>query len=279
MDPQEITGGQETGTEQQVSQTPVENQQQPQGGADGGNPSWNEILQVLPTSLHGQVRPALEKWDRGVQQRFEQVQQRYSPYSQFVEQGVSPEDIEIALGIAQQINNDPQAFYKTYSEYLGITDKPQGQGQQQPENHDPEFDLGDFSQEPQEDPRLSQIEQQQQALAAMFIQRQNEEIQRQADAELENTLTAMKQKYGEYDEEYVLGVVMAHGGDLRALEPAIQKYQQMVGQTRQADPNVPQVLTPGGGLPVDKVDPRKLDGQGTRALVEQMLRASAQKDT
>lgn len=278
MDPQEFSG-QETGGEQQVSSPPVENQQPQGNGAEGGHPAWNEVLQVLPTSLHSQVLPALEKWDRGVQQRFEQVQQRYSPYNRYVEQGVSPEDIEVALGIAQQINTDPQAFYQTYREYLGITDEQPGQGQQQPGNYDPEFDLGDYSQEPQEDPRLQQIEQQQQAIAAMFMQQQNEQIQRQADQQLEQTLNSMKEKYGDYDEEYVLGVVMAHGGDLRALEPAIQKYQQMVGQRGGNNPNVPQVLTPGGGLPVDKVDPRKLDGQGTRALVEQMLRASAQKDT
>jgi hypothetical protein len=71
------------------------------------------LLGVLPSSLHSQVKPVLEKWDKGVQQRFEQVQSQYSPYKSFAEQQVSPNDIEVALGIAQQINADPAKFYET----------------------------------------------------------------------------------------------------------------------------------------------------------------------
>lgn len=253
---------------------PVEQTQQ-QGDSEGGNPSWNEILQVLPTSLHGQVKPALEKWDRGVQQRFEQVQSQYSPYKSFVEQKVSPEDIEVALGIARQINENPQGFYDTYRGWLGIEDQ-QGQGQQ-PESNDPEFDLGDYSQEQQqqqEDPRLTQIQQQQEFINNMFMERQQQEMQAQADAELDSQLNSLKETYGEYDMEYVLGLAMAGV----PLEDAVKKFQERYGQNRQPDPNLPQVLSPGGGLPADKVDPKTLDGPNTRSLVEQMLRAAAQKD-
>lgn len=255
------------------TQQPVE--QQPQGDSEGGNPSWNEILQVLPTSLHGQVKPALEKWDRGVQQRFEQVQSQYSPYKPFIEQKVSPEDIEVALGIARQINENPQGFYDTYRGWLGIEDQG-GQGQQ-PESNDPEFDLGDYSQGQQQeqvDPRIAQIEQQQEFINNMFMERQQQEMQAQADAELDSQLNSLKETYGEYDMEYVLGLAMAGV----PLEDAVKKFQERYGQNRQPDPSLPQVLSPGGGLPAEKVDPKTLDGPNTRSLVEQMLRAAAQKD-
>lgn len=251
-------------------------EQQGGGSNEGGNPSWNEILQVLPTSLHSQVTPALEKWDRGVQQRFEQVQQQYSPYKSFVEQKVSPEDIEVALGIAQRINTDPTGFFQTFQEMFKDQLGGAGQGQSA-EGNDPEFDLGDYTQQQQqEDPRLQQIAQQQELLSQWFMDQQNEKMQKEADDALENDLKTLHDKFGEFNERYVLGLAMAGV----PLEDAVKEYQGMVGGAqRQPDPNVPQVLTPGGGLPADQVDPRKLDGQGTRSLVEQMLRAAAQKDT
>ena len=261
---QEYTGGQETG--------------QPQGSGDseGGNPAWNEVLQALPTSLHSQVRPALEKWDRGVQQRFEQVQSQYSPYKNFVENKVSPEDIQVALGIAERINTDPQGFFQTFQEMFAeqLGQNQQGQGQPS-EGTDPEFDLSDYSQQPQDDPRIAQLEQQQEMLNQWWIEQQNDKMQKEADEQLDRDLKSLEEKFGQFDQRYVLGLAMAG----IPLEQAVQEYQKLVGGARGADPNVPNVLSPGGGLPAEQVDPKKLDGQATRSLVEQMLRASAQKET
>lgn len=268
------------GEGQQISGGQVDSGQQQQGGDSGGgndNPAWAEILQVLPTSLHSQVRPALEKWDRGVQQRFEQVQQQYSPYKSFAEQKVSPEDIEVALGIAQRINTDPTGFFQTFQEmFKDQLGNAQGQGQSA-EGNDPEFDLDDYTQQQQQDdPRLLQIQQQQEMLNQWFMEQQNQKMQEEADAALENDLKNLHDQYGDFNERYVLGLAMAGV----PLEDAVKEYQGIVGGAgRQPDPNVPNVLTPGGGLPAEQVDPRKLDGPGTRSVVEQMLRAAAQKDT
>jgi hypothetical protein len=100
-------------------------------------------------------------------------------------------------------------------------------------------------------------------------------MQAEADQQLDNDLKSLREKFGEFDDRYVLGLAMAGV----SLEEAVQEYQKKFGGSRPADPNTPNVLTPGGGLPTDRVDPKKLDGPGTRSLVEQMLRASAQKDT
>lgn len=264
-------GGQiDSGGQVDSGQQPVET------GGDGGNPAWNDILQVLPTSLHGQVKPVLEKWDKGVQQRFEQVQSQYSPYKSFAEQKISPDDIEVALGIAQRINTDPQGFFQTFQEMFAeqLGQNQQGQGQPSGEN-DPEFDLGDYTQQPQEDPRIAQLEQQQELLNQWWIQQQNEKMQAEADTQLENDLKSLREKYGEYDDRYVLGLAMAGV----SLEDAVKEYQSKFGSSRPTDPNTPNVLTPGGGLPTERIDPKKMDGQQTRSLVEQMLRAAATKDT
>jgi hypothetical protein len=235
------------------------------------------LLGVLPSSLHSQVKPVLEKWDKGVQQRFEQVQSQYSPYKSFAEQQVSPNDIEVALGIAQQINDDPAKFFETYQEYLRGQGVQVGQGQQQQQPSEPEFDLGEYSQpDLSQDPRFQQLEQQQAAIAQWATSQYEQQIQAQADAQLDNDLKALHEKHGDFDESYVLGLAL--GGV--PLDAAVSKYNELVNNVRNAPTaggQAPRVLTPGGGLPAERIDPAKLDSKGTRNLVAEIL-ANAKKE-
>lgn len=248
----------------------------PVDNAGGGNPAWGELLNVLPEQLHPVVKPHLEKWDRGVQTRFEQVQSQFNPYKPFAEKGVQPHDIEVALAIAEQINTDPQKFYGTMQQYLqqqGID--PSGQGQQNG-NQPLEFDLGDGTDfQQQNDPRLAQFEQQQQAMAQWIQQQEEQRIQQQADAELEAELKSLQEKHGQFDMQYVLSLAAGTG---MPLENAVQQYNALVQSIRSTPTpgqQVPSVLPPGGGVPTEQTNPAKLSSEGRQAVVQNMLRAAA----
>jgi len=265
-----VGGGNEGGAAGGIQgTTPVGGQQQQQQ-QQTGNPAWQEFLDVLPSQLHPVVTPVLQKWDKGVQSRFEQVQSQYAPYKQFLDNGVNPNDIEVALGIAQQINGDPRQFYNALTEYLTENGLLDDQGQQN--GYSPEFDLGDESQygQQQEDPRLQQFEQQQAAMANWIMQQEQQRTEQQADQELETELGQLQEKYGEFDMGYVLGLAVSGV----PLEDAVQKFQQLV-QNIQQQPTpgsmVPRVMSPGGGLPAENVNPSKMSRGDTRSLVEQML--------
>ena len=274
-----MDGDQVVGTDNgQVADTNVDagSSTPPVDNSGGGNPAWGELLGVLPEQLHPVVKPHLEKWDRGVQTRFEQVQSQFNPYKPFAEKGVQPHDIEVALAIADQINNDPQAFYGTLAQYLqqqGVD--VSGQGQQNG-NQPQEFDLGDGTDgQPEFDPRLAQFEQQQQAMAAWIQQQEQQRIQQQADAELDAELKSLQEKHGQFDMQYVLSLAAGAG---MPLEQAVQQYHALVQNIRNTPTpgqQVPSVLPPGGGTPTENVNPAKLSSEGRQSLVQNMLKAAA----
>jgi hypothetical protein len=109
---------------------------------------------------------------------------------------------------------------------------------------------------------------------ALYTQQQKEK-EAQEDAALEKELASLRSKYGEYDEQYVLGL-MANGQDG---ESAVRAYKNLEGKLRggngQATAQVPRIMGSGGGAPVTgAVDPRKLDAKGRKDLVAQMLEAA-----
>ena len=116
----------------------------------GYNEAWAPMLNQLPDAYHNVVAPHLKEWDRGVQQRFDSLNQRYSPYQKFVDQKVDPQLVEVGLSLVEQLRNDPNSFYQELGDRLGIT------AQQAQELVEEEAGSEEY-----EDPRIAQMQQQQ----------------------------------------------------------------------------------------------------------------------
>lgn len=273
----EATQGQET---QQINETGTGQQQ------NGINPAWNELLGIMPTQLHPQLIPYLQKWDQGVQSLVQKVHSQYEPYKQFVDAQVDPQNIQYALQIMEHLNNNPRQIWDAMGQHygwIGEQGQPEPQAAQQQnftENYD---DLGIGT---EEDPRIAQMAEQlelmRQAIVADWEQKQQQaqqqqliEQQQQEDQALEQELTSLREKYGDYDEQYVLGLM---GAGMEA-EKAVQQYQQLTQQILQNRPGnfAPTVLSGKGGIPSTAVDRRNMTGEQRRALVANMLAAAKQQ--
>lgn len=233
------------------------------GGGD--NPAWGELLGVIPTQLHPIVKPHLQKWDQGVQQRFQQVHSQYEPWQNISDQGVTPDDVVQALGILQTINDDPQRVFEALAEHLGVSlDGEQGEA---------ETDEGvqEFN-----DPRFDELQSTVQNMANIILAQHQQQTEAEEDAALDAHLNDLKEKFGDYDERYVLAMMDTGMSG----EDAVQQYQQLLsGAASQINrPPAPRILTPGGGLPSQAVNPSQLTDKGRRNLVVQMLE-SAQRES
>lgn len=78
------------------------------------HPAWDKMLAELPEVLHGKVTPYLQEQDRNFQQQLE----KYTPFKEFVESGVSADTITSGLNLAYAIENQPTEVYESLQEYL-----------------------------------------------------------------------------------------------------------------------------------------------------------------
>lgn len=78
------------------------------------HPAWDKMLAELPEVLHGKVTPYLQEQDRNFQQQLE----KYTPFKEFIDSGVSPEVIASGLNLAYAIENQPTEVYESLQEYL-----------------------------------------------------------------------------------------------------------------------------------------------------------------
>lgn len=242
--------------------------------APGPNPAWNDVLSKLPEEFHPLVTPEFQKWDQSAQQRIEQANQtasQFDAYKPFVENGISPQDLEQGLQLMYQINQDPKAVYEALGESFGLS---AAQVEAAIEGEEAEEEPQNF-----QDPRVDQLQQGFDLVAQTLLEQHQAKVDAEAEAELDAGLKALKDKHGEFDEQYVLSLCAVHP-DI-SLDQAFDNYQQLTQRILQQNPRpfAPNVMGNSGGgtgLPSQAIDPRQLDGKGTRDLVAQMLKAANQ---
>lgn len=229
----------------------------------GGNPAWQEFLEPVPQEYHDKVRPVLEKWDRGVQERFNKVHQQYEPWKPILDAGVDPDTATFALNLLNSINENPEQVWKALGDYYKLSGSPSGQGlESEPIEEDPYAG------------RFSELERQNQIMAAHLLKNREKELEAQAEAQLDQELNQMRTKYkaqGEFDERFVLAY-MQNGMDTEDAVKAFYEYRDnMLRQHGQK----PLIMGTGGGVPQYNTDVRKLSSGDTKNLVVQMLQQAA----
>jgi hypothetical protein len=239
-------------------------------GTEGGNnPAWNEFLEVVPEELHHKVTPLLEKWDKGVQDRFEKVQSDYKPWQEFQKAGVEPDTTRFALNLLNSLNENPQMVYKAIGDYYKFSNAPAVQGSGQGQNEPDKPDLDPY------DARFAEIERQNQLMAQVLVSQDEAKKAASADAQLDQELTGLRKKYGEFDEQYVLAKMGV--GKMSAKDAVENYFNWRESEIKKYRPK-PLIMGGNGGVvPGQHVDPKKMNESGVKDLVVQMLQATAEQ--
>lgn len=237
----------------------------------GGHPAWQEILNEVPQELHEKLTPKLQEWDKGVQQKIQRVHSDYEPYKPILSQGYAPEDLETAVKIYNAIQTDPRMVYDslgTHYQFATESNNQQGssstgQGQTEPTG--------------EEDPYAAQFQkydEQMSLMAQAIIAQREKEAEEQADVELDQELSGLKQQFGDFDESYVLAKMYAGMSG----EDAAKEYIGMVQRISQGTMPKPLIMGAGGGLPNQQTDIKKASDKDVNSLVVQMLQADQQQN-
>lgn len=257
-----------------------ESQQETQQQEPAGHPAWQEILDVLPDDLHSLVKPTLEKWDRGVQDKVQSLHQKYDPYKTIIENGYDPNRIEQSLGLVQRLETDPEAVIQQAIEAFGLDYVKAAAAAAAEAAESSEDDY--FAPEADtvlNDPRFKAM---QEAVTNLQSRFEAEEQEQQSEAQakaFEQQLEVLEQSHGKFDRLYVTAL-MSNGVDGAA---AVKQYQdtinqaaaQLANQQKQQQTPPPVVMgadgTTGSGLPEKHVQFGSMKNAEVNDLVVQML--------
>lgn len=242
----------------------------------GINPAWNDFLEVIPSQLHSQVTPHLQKWDQNYQNGIQKVHSQYEPYKFLVENEVPADNVQYGINLVNAIENNPQEVLKALQEWIGeesegeeapVAEQTSEQGQETPEwlQH----------------PEFKQMKDTVTNLATTLQQERDQQEQAKINQQIEKELTDLKTEFGDYDEEWVL--IKASNdpnGDLKAAVQAYKNFEKAaIERAQQANTNAPPVL-PSGSAPVtQQLNPSTLDDKGRRNLVTQLLQQAKSQTT
>lgn len=224
------------------------------------------------------VQKYLKPWDQQVNSRFREIHQQYEPFKRL---GVPYEEVENAIKIVQLLDNDPRAVYEALGNEFGYGGQQQATPSPTPavaagnggngagSGASPYGDLPEaFVTE------FGQMRDVVTALANEILKSRQESQKAQQDQQLEQHMTTLKQKYGQFDEDFVLAkMFQGKSGD-----QAVQEYQQFVqtvlnSQASRSRP-VPPIMGGGGAVPAG-VNPNELSRSDSKRLMAQMLEQGA----
>ena len=229
----------------------------------------NDFLTNIPEADRQVVEKYVKDWDAGVTKRFQEIRGQYKPYEEL---GASVEDIQQAILLYNLANERPEEVMEVLKEWVESNNV---------NTVDPMEEILS-GQQGQEDPgadpfaqKLSALEQNQQMIAKALLD-QREAARAQAEkAAIDNMLSALHTKHGEFDDDYVL-LQIQRGAKPDEAVVKFNEFAEGLVNSRTKKPAVP-VLPGGGGTPkVGQVDKSSLADSNSRiAFISKILEANA----
>lgn len=282
----EVVDGGAPGPDATAGETPA---QQP----TGINPAWEPLREAIGDDFFNtHAMPILKGMDESAHSRITSLNTQlkgYEPYQPFVDQGVSPDDLQMAMQLRQLVETDPSGFYNMLGQHLGLS-------QEQQETLE-EFGAGqDNAAEvpPHVMARLEQAEQFQQQFMAYAQQQQQEQAQaqliEQEGTKLDQEMSTFLQRNPTFTEDdkpelfraqYELTMKLQNQGlnRMATLEEAAAEvtrrasyYNQRFGGGGGAPSPLP--TTTGGNIPGQQPDVSKMSKQDFESLIANDLFAA-----
>jgi hypothetical protein len=101
-------------TTEPVVDTEAPQVEAPQESEFKPHPAHEKLLSELPEAWHQKVLPHLQEQDKFFQQEIE----KYSPYKEFVDSGISPDVLRGGVNLAKAIETQPLDVYESLTTYL-----------------------------------------------------------------------------------------------------------------------------------------------------------------
>jgi hypothetical protein len=234
------------------------------------NPAWDNLLKSVPQQYHQAILPELKTWDQNYDSGLQKVHSQYEGWKPFIENQVSPEEVNNALLVWQSMNDNPDQFIRTIMDYYKFSpDGGQGQNPQPQDETDDDGVPFDITQHP-EFQRYSQMTE---LMGQQLLAQHEQQVAAEVENEVAQMFTDAQQRLGDFDEAYVAQLMMVNEGmDIdTAVQIQRERDQQLIQNYRSPGQNAPVLMGGGGGLPSQQTKVSGLSDQQRRALIVQHL--------
>lgn len=236
----------------------------------GGNPAWESVRNKLDPMLFKSIEEDLKGFDKNAQSRIESLNKQYSPYKEFADNGIQPDQLSRAMTLAQQLDENPAEIYQRLGDYLKST------GHLPETKKEIETALeGDDEALDEQDPRLAKLEEQQQKIDNYFQAQAQKEIADKADAALNSEISTLRKDHPEMSdadlEEVInraatIGFLNHQKGlnktpKLDEVYSSVVQYRNSVLQTPRSGESAPRLIPTNGGVPSSVTGEKKSLGQ------------------
>jgi len=248
------------------------------------HPAHEKLLSELPEAWHQKIIPHLQEQDKYYQQQME----KYTPFKEYVEQGVSSEVILGGINLARAIESQPTEVYASLKDYLlsqGLLEEDARQAAKEimedesGEDFDDMFDDSDIpsalKKELQELRSLQ--EEQSNYIQSQELEKATAEYTVELETEMDNLRTQFDITEAHEMAIYDLMNAALNAGREISVADAAKQLQGMVGTFQRAGAvpaeNAPMVIGSAGGAGVQAQNlevPK--DDKGKRAMMEQLFK-------
>jgi hypothetical protein len=246
------------------------------------NPAWNDILSPVPQEFHGHLKTHLSQKDKYTQE----VQQKFAPYKEFVDNGIGSADIQQSLQLAQLFQTNPRGvfdFLNTQYNYIPTQAQSQqtptqGQNVSQGQTQN-DFDISDTNDQQidiTQNPQFQQVAQQAALANQLATQLQNQQIEQQVNQQIQTEVTQLQQAYAHIPIQEVIKRAVANAsisGGREDLQAAAKELDTM-GWFKKPGTPAPPNLSGGGNraLPSSQVNPAAMSAKERTAHVAALLK-------
>ena len=205
------------------------------------NPAWDELLDVLPKSLHGMVKPVLDKWQSGIDSEFEKI----APYRKFADADVNPQIIEASMDLARQVQSNPKAVYDELAQRYGWS-AAQQMVEEASDNLEEAEEMDLFS-DSESTSELKALKSELDALKSAITSQQEASEQEALSNQIEQSLQSLGKEAGDFDQEAVVRRAMLLADDYpdadiaQLIQAGYEQYSGEVEKMRSAIKKAPRV--------------------------------------
>lgn len=255
------------------TQSTIDNSQEQSGEEFTGNPAWKAGLEPIPQEFHPHLESVFGEWDKGVQTKFQKVQQELAPlkaYKEFADLGVQRDELDKGMQLLHLFNTQPKDLY----EYLVQQHKFGQESQGQKNAETPDYDLSNEEYDLEKDPRFQQVAQQAQFAQAAIQENQRIQTEAKIQAEIDSEVKVIQEKFPglKIADVATMAQGLPNANQKGALIAAAERMAAYLPKERASD-SAPPVLSGNRGLPSPSTNYGKMTSEERAKLVADLMTA------